>query len=247
MQNIQLYQLSNFEVNYFSDQMAVQKNIGFLSEDLFVRAYNRGCAAAGRDWGIHWRLHTTLWAAQNGLLTQGHFVECGVGRGFMSSAIMEALQWNTIGRNFYLFDTFTGVAEELCTEAEKAFMTSVWGGVDSHNQAHEIYYAENYEKVVANFQEWENVVFVQGMVPATLQDVEIDQVAYLHIDMNCIAPEIAAIEFFWPKLSTGACVVLDDYAFIGYELQYHAWNEWAGKQGVPIMTLPTGQGLIVKS
>jgi hypothetical protein len=39
---------------------------------------------------------------------EGDFVECGVNAGFVSSAIMKKLQWNTLGRRFYLIDTFTG-------------------------------------------------------------------------------------------------------------------------------------------
>jgi hypothetical protein len=247
MNTIQLYQLTNFQVNYFSDQMAVMKNTGFLEDNQFKLAYSRGCKAASADWGIHWRLHTALWAAQNGLRLEGDFVECGVGRGFTSSAIMEAFDWDRTGRKFYLFDTFTGVVEGLCTDAEKNRMEAVFGGVEARNQAHAMYYAENYDKVVANFAEWRNAILVKGMVPDTLTDVETERIAYLHIDMNCVAPEIAAIEFYWPKLTAGACVVLDDYAFDGYDLQYDAWNEWARSNGVAILTLPTGQGLIIKN
>lgn len=88
---------------------------------------------------------------------------------------------------------------------------------------------------------------MRGAIPATLRDVSIDKVAYLHIDMNCVMPEMEAIEFFWPRLSTGACVVLDDYAYFGYHLQLAAWNDWGARNGSPILTLPTGQGLIVKT
>ena len=178
---------------------------------------------------------------------EGDFVECGVGRGFMSSAIMDALDWNTTGRQFYLFDTFSGVLEELCSEEEKQQMAHEWGGVEAHNIAHAKFYAQTYDSVVENFSEWENVSLIQGSVPESLGEVEIEKVAYLHIDMNCVGPEIAAIEHFWPKLSPSACVVLDDYAFLGYELQYAAWNEWSRELNVPILTLPTGQGLIIKT
>ena len=70
--------------------------------------------------------------------------------------------------------------------------------------------------------------------------------SYLSIDMNIAAPEIAAIEHFWDKLVPGAPVVLDDYAWIGYEEQLHAWDAFAASKGVAIACLPTGQGLILK-
>lgn len=247
MSSVRLYQIQDFEVTYFYDGIAVNKNVAFLEDEEFRRAYLRGVAAVGQDWGIHWRAHTILWAAKNALALDGDFVECGVGRGFMSSMIMNALDWNSTGRNFYLFDTFSGVLGELCTEAEKAQMDAAWGGVEAHNQAHAPYYAQGYESVAANFSEWRNATLIKGSVPDTLGDVAINKVAYLHIDMNCVEPEIAAIRHFWPKLTMGACVVLDDYAFPGYELQYSAWNDWSREQGAPILTLPTGQGLILKN
>lgn len=237
----------NFQPNYSGDQMAVLKNTTFLADPSFQRGYNRACRAGGGDWGIHWRFHTCLWAAKNAMSLEGDFVECGVGKGFNSSGIMEALNWNSLDRQFYLFDTFSGVVEELCTEAEKAQMLNEWGGVDAHNRGLATYYAESFESVQRNFSEWKNVNFVRGAIPATLRDVSIDKVAYLHIDMNCVMPEMEAIEFFWPRLSTGACVVLDDYAYFGYHLQLAAWNDWGARNGSPILTLPTGQGLIVKT
>ena len=240
-------QLMNFQPNYCSDQMAVLKNVRYMDDPEFQRGYNRGCKAGGGDWGIHWRFHTCLWAAKNALRLEGDFVECGVGKGFNSSGIMGALDWNSVGRPFYLFDTFTGVVEELCTDAEKDQMLREWGGVEAHNTGLSNYYAESFDSVKRNFAEWQNVHFVQGAIPETLTEVKIDKVAYLHIDMNCVVPEMDAIEFFWPKLTTGATVVLDDYAFWGYDLQYNAWNEWGRENNIPILTLPTGQGLFVKN
>ena len=239
----------DFEFNYCSDGMAVFKNIDFFWDETFQRGYKRGVRAVGRDFGTQWRFQTCLWAAKNGLRLEGDFVECGVSQGLMSSGIMEILDWNTRDRQFYLFDTWAGLAEDLCTPEEVAILTQAHGGVAEHNEAFtkDGFYAADYEAVTENFAEWTNVNLVRGAVPHTLTDVDIEKVAYLHIDMNAVVPEIEAIKHFWPRLSIGASVVLDDYAFPDYELQYAAWNEWGQANNVPILTLPTGQGLIVKT
>ena len=83
-------------------------------------------------------------------------------------------------------------------------------------------------------------------MPGTLTQVAANKVAFLSIDMNCIAPEIAALNYFWDKLSKGGMIVLDDYAYVTCDLQYEAHNAWAAEKGIKILTLPTGQGLIVK-
>jgi hypothetical protein len=64
--------------------------------------------------------------------------------------------------------------------------------------------------------------------------------------MNIVQPEIAAMEFFWDNLVPGAAVILDDYGWANYSLQQEAHDRFAAAMGVPILLLPTGQGLIIK-
>jgi hypothetical protein len=77
--------------------------------------------------------------------------------------------------------------------------------------------------------------------------VTAERVAFLHIDLNCAAPEVAALEYFWPRLEVGAPVLLDDYAYMGYRHQKLAMDRLAGRLGVAIASLPTGQGLLVRT
>jgi hypothetical protein len=84
------------------------------------------------------------------------------------------------------------------------------------------------------------------MVPDTLTSVDIPKVAYLSLDMNIVEPEIAAIEFFWDRMSPGAVVLLDDYGWIGMMPQKEAMDEFAASKGVTIMNSPTGQGILLK-
>jgi hypothetical protein len=83
-------------------------------------------------------------------------------------------------------------------------------------------------------------------VPDTLPRVTADKVAFLSLDMNCAAPEVAAAEYFWPKLVPGGIILLDDYGFTAHAEQRHAFDEFASRKGVPLLPLPTGQGVIFK-
>jgi len=64
--------------------------------------------------------------------------------------------------------------------------------------------------------------------------------------MNSAYPEAAALEFFWERLSPGAMVLLDDYAYRGYEQQTIAINRVVKARQADVLSLPTGQGLIVR-
>jgi hypothetical protein len=47
----------------------------------------------------------------------GEFVECGVNAGFLSSAILQSLDWRNLRKKFYLVDTFAGpVVEQFSVE-----------------------------------------------------------------------------------------------------------------------------------
>jgi len=227
----------NYPILYDEDGLLSRHNHDFVNDAAFIAAYNRGAKACKEDYGMRWRVHVALWAASQVKDLPGDFVECGVNRGFLSTAIMTYLPWNSLKRRFFLFDTFCGLDEKQVSEEEKAL-----GRVESTKA----YYAECFEEAKKNFAEFKNVVFVRGTIPDTLNTVDIKSVAYLSIDMNCVAPEIAAASHFWDKLVTGAVVLLDDYAYYGYEPQKKAFDQFAAQKGFSILSLPTGQGLFIK-
>lgn len=229
---------------YSNDALICFNSYAFMDEPKFQRAYRRGVRALGGEdihhW--HWRVHVGLWAAVAASKVDGDFVECGVSHGFLSSAIMEYLDWDTLGKTFYLLDTFTGMDPRFVSEEERK------AGALVRNQAALDFgiYGSGVDAVRANFAQWNNQRIVVGAVPETLDQVESGSVAFLHIDMNCAPPEVASLRYFWPRLTPGAMVLLDDYANRGRDEQRVAMDKVAGELGVVICSLPTGQGLLVK-
>lgn len=228
---------------YDQDGLRSIHNHDFMTEPRFVEAYGRGVQAAGVDYAWHWRVHLGLWAARTAAHLPGDFVECGVNRGFLSSAIMRLLDWDTTGRHFYLLDTFRGIDERFVTADERE------GGIVE--QSRELldagFYVTGADAVRRNFAEWRNHTIIEGAVPDTLGHIHARQIAFLHLDMNCAPPEVAALEALWPRLVPGAPVLLDDYAYRGYEPQKAAIDALAERLGVAVAALPTGQGLLIKN
>jgi SAM-dependent methyltransferase len=227
---------------YEQDGLRSIHNHEFMDDPGFRRAYERGIRAAGDDYRWHWRVHIGLWAAAYAARLEGDFVECGVNRGFLSSAIMQYLDWDSLGKQFYLLDTFRGLDERFVSPADKAS-----GAVEKNTKSLASgFYIQGIDEVRANFSEWKNVSLIEGSIPETLPQVRTKKIAYLHLDMNCSPPEIAAIEFFWERLVPGAFVLLDDYAYYGYLSQKMAMDRFTREKGINILSLPTGQGLLVK-
>jgi Macrocin-O-methyltransferase (TylF) len=218
------------------DGLSTYHNFSFAKDPEFQRAYARGIKANdGKDHHMRWRVHVALWVAQQVANLEGDFVECGVSTGFVTSAIIDRLNQKQISKRFFLFDTWQGLDPMLLSASERKTDRLGW------------YKDVKYDSVVANFAEFRNVQLVRGSVPETLSQVGIQKVCYLSLDMNCTLPEIAAAEHFWPKLVPGAMMLLDDYAYSGYEEQHEAFDAFAKKVGTQILSLPTGQGIIMKS
>ena len=243
---------------YDQDGLRTNHNHEFILDSSFTEAYNRACKAQGSmksaardifyndprepEYHWHWRVHIGLWVALQASMLNGDFVECGVNRGMLSSGIMNYLNWDSLGKNFYLIDTFNGIDQSLLTDTEKEN-----GYLEKNEQLLSSgFYVSGIESVKENFSEWENITIVEGSIPQILNNLDLRKVAYLHIDMNNVVPEMAALEFFWDRLVPGAFILMDDYAYNGYRNQKLGMDEVAMKKGVKIASLPTGQGLLIK-
>ena len=227
---------------YNQDGLTSVHNHEFMDEPAFVKAYARGVKAAGMDYKWHWRVHVGLWAAYHAAQLDGDFVECGVNKGFMSSAIMEYLDWHHQPRQFYLMDTFSGVDSRFLSAEDVAL------GVVERNQKdiERGFYTFATDEVMANFAEWRNKQFVVGAIPETLKQVQSRKIAFIHMDLNCSLPEVEALNYFWDSLVPGAIVLLDDYAYVGYESQKIGMDRFAKSKKIQVLSMPTGQGLIIK-
>jgi len=219
---------------YRADGLITFHNADCLEEPRFREAY-----ALARDTGswvehdLRWRTYVLCWAAAHACHLQGDFVECGVYRGFFSRAVVHYVGFERLGaRRFHLVDTYSTFPEQNRADvAPEALKT----------------YEECYEEVKGTFASVPNAVIVRGEVPEALDRVAARRVAYLSLDMNHAASELAAIEFFWDRLSPGAPVVLDDYANGDWSLpQKRSLDGFATDRGVSVLTLPTGQGLLLR-
>jgi O-methyltransferase len=234
-------------LTYDADHLTVyEKSVDFLSDPRFQAAYERGMDSghhivrergSREDIHIEWRVHVVLWAATHAARLPGDFVECGVNTGMYSLAVCDYLDFNRLDKSFWLFDTFSGIPEEQISDRERDL------GRLEENAA---WFSECFAIAQANFAPYPNAHLVQGKVPNTLESVPIEQVAYLSLDMNIAEPELAALEFFWKKLVPGAPVVLDDYGWLGFRPQKEGMDAFAARRGVEILTLPTGQGLLLR-
>lgn len=233
-----------YRMDYFSDGLGVtNRELGFLTDKTFAAAWDKAVLLNREGWSrrrevpdVRWRAHVCCWAARHGLDIEGDFVECGVHTGLFSLTVCNFLNFATKKKRFLLFDTFAGIPLDGLSEEEKADAVE-------HNEK---LYFDVYGYAKRNFAEFPNAHLIRGILPESLEAVSVERIAYLSVDLNNATSERKTIEALWPKLSPGACVVIDDYAHRGYRPQYDMWNEFASRAGKSVLTLPTGQGLLIR-
>ena len=226
---------------YNQDGLATRHSAEFMRDPRFLAAYRAGLEDARPGTQVEWRVHVALWCAEQAARLQGDFVECGVHTGILSGAVMTWLDFARLApRRFFLFDTWQGIPVEQMSEEEKRH------GVADMNRK----YQEGdalYAGVQRKFARWPNAVVVRGRVPESLAALPPGgAIAYASIDMNVAAAEMGAVEVLWPRLVPGGLMLLDDYGWAAHASQKRAWDAWAARSGVMILSLPTGQGLVQK-
>src|SRR4051812_21547481 len=157
---------------YDADNLtAYQKSVDFLAEPRFQAAYRRGMDSGHerirrrdgrRDLHIEWRIHILLWAAAHAVRLPGDFVECGVNTGITSLAVCDYLDFNSTGKSFWLFDTFSGIPQEQISAREREL---------GRSRENAVLYGECYELARANFEPYVRARLVRGRVPDTLPTV----------------------------------------------------------------------------
>ena len=211
-----------------------------LQDERFQRAYAAG-KATDSWWGLdpQWRAYVICWAAQRGRSIAGDYVECGVHRGGYSRMLADYVDLaNLPDKKLYLVDTYCGIPERYHEDVAGKMLEKLY--------SEDLRYADTYDDVVRTFQPFPNAVAIRGTVPDTLPKVPAERVCYLSIDLNVAAPSVAAAAYFWPRMTPGAVMVLDDYGFINFHDQKLAFDEFASEIGVEILSIPTGQGLLIK-
>jgi hypothetical protein len=240
---------------YSGDGLHSSHVVDFMQDKNFLSAYRFGTlrkpnsselltvSADGNKNDIFFRAYVATWAAKqaNSLSEDGDFVELGVGGGILAGTIVMylKLQGDNSPKNFYLFDTFDGIPlNDASSELEVSNMEFL-------NKMH--FEGDYFENIKAKFSDFSFVQIVKGYLPEKLEAIKIERISFCSIDMNNAKAEIASMDYIWPRVVKGGIILLDDYAYgEKFRTQKEAWDDLASKLDFNILTLPTGQGLIIK-
>lgn len=211
------------------DNVDTPHNKSFIDDASFREGYNLACEKIGRDYRIPWRAHQAVWAARHGLKLEGDFVELGTGKGFVMQCVLGSIDnWPETGKTLWLYDTFRKYEETGKGQAK-----------------HDKYYASSVEEVRSFFRPFDNVKLVEGDVQVTIQSSRPKKISFLHVDLNDAILEVHLLEQLFPLMVSGGIILLDDYANKGEEVAYELHNHFFSALQRPILTTPSGQGIVI--
>lgn len=213
---------------HFADNLLTWgRNMSMLDDAPFVAAWQANVESAS-DRAIVWRRYVLACAAYHCVQLDGDFVECGTATGVGVKTIVDYLGGPAFPKPFWGYDLFEYDA------------STVDPGMPDHGPG-------AYERVCAKFASYPQVRMVKGLIPEAFATACPDKIAYLHIDLNQAAAEIASLEHLFDRMVPGGILVLDDYEWAGiYRGQKLAEDIWFEARKYRVMPLPTGQGIVIK-
>ncbi|WP_317204581.1 TylF/MycF/NovP-related O-methyltransferase [Janthinobacterium sp.] len=202
------------------------KNNSPFEDQAFVRAWEAN-VQNDADRAIAWRRYILACSAYHCSQLEGDFVECGVYRGTGIKTVIDYFGKDEFSKTFWGYDTYD------------------YNPVEGHKFVGQ----EDgmYEQIQQRFAGYDNVRLVKGLLPASLEGNSPQKIAYLHIDLNNAAFEIAVLDALFERVVPGGMVILDDYEWAGeYRVQKIAEDAWFEARKYRVFPLPTGQGLVLK-
>jgi hypothetical protein len=160
---------------------------------------------------------------------EGDSAECGTWRGGSSWLIATGL--SRFGKTHHVFDSFEGLAAPGPRDG-------------SHFRKGDLSATE--EEFRSRMAGVENLRVYKGWVPHRFSEVADRRFSFVHIDVDLYQATRDSVEFFYPRLSPGGILLLDDYGFSICPGAREAIEEFFRDKPEPVLEIPTGQGLVVK-
>lgn len=211
---------------YFGDNLFTwSRNNSLLDDAAFREAWQSNCVNSS-DQGIAWRRYILATLAHHAVQLPGDFVECGVMNGTGVKTVMDYLGGKSFPKTFWAYDTFD------------------YNPVPGHAAAVQV--GGFYETVCARFAGYDQVRLIKGLIPGVFARQAPERIAYLHIDLNEAAAEIATLDALFERVVPGGVVIFDDYEWSVYRQQKLAEDRWLDRHHTRVVPLPTGQGFVIK-
>lgn len=159
----------------------------------------------------------------------GSVAEAGVYRGEFASHISRTFPT----RKIYLFDTFAGFDQkDFAHETDESLLTA------DHFKNTSVNY------VLSKMPHPEKCVVREGYFPDTLGGLE-EGFAFVSLDLDLYKPTLCGLEYFYPRMASGGCILIHDYYTPSYPNVRKAVNDYQAQSGNALIMMPIGDDVSI--
>jgi hypothetical protein len=137
----------------------------------------------------------------------GQVAECGVFQGHSLLPIGLYLKQENSLKKIYGFDSFEGFNEEVKIDIDLGGDNSSQKKIGGFNST-SFNYVEN---LIKGFKLSNKIKIFQGYFEETLSNVQEKKFSFVHLDCDLYSPYKACLEFFYPRISRGGIILIDEY------------------------------------
>lgn len=207
----------------------------WLEDRDFLRAKSeverRGIIGVPND-----RCYHLLDLARTARHIEGDVAECGVRQGKSTIFILTGLGPSN-GKTYHIFDSFEGVSEPGESDRDSRGAIAWTKGelaVREHALRHNL---DGFDTPIEMHKGW---------IPARFTDVRDRTFSFVHVDVDLYEPTRHSFEFFYPLMARGGFMVCDDYGSAYCPGAKKAVDEFFATKPECVLSLPTGQSLVIK-
>lgn len=140
-------------------------------------------------------------------------------------------------QKLYLFDTFEGFDDKDISYDKKHCYS------DSENES---YFANtSVEEVLDKLPHKEQAIVKQGFFPETTNGLEDEQFLFVNLDFDLYNPTYTGLEFFYPKVISGGCILIHDYFTKKFKGIREAVADFEKETGKPLLKIPIGDHISI--
>jgi hypothetical protein len=137
----------------------------------------------------------------------GAIVECGVWKGHSAHIIASMLKEKKINKDFYIFDSFEGgLSDKTASDKNERYDLN-----EKQIQKEKLIFSSTKVQVQETLADFSFIKYFEGWIPDRFNELEKETFSFIHIDVDLYKPTLDSLNFFYPKLSKGGAIVIDDY------------------------------------
>ena len=223
--------LANHNFLFSDDLMVCFRNLGFLKDKDFERAFGPRHddpilrARIWRIWVVSWSL-STRWTKGGLALDLGTYNGKTMFIAIKYAILKNQKLSNKRPSSIILADCFENPPSEASKKDHGKHLC---------------------DSVKNQFNQLDNVKVVKGFLPDSINNIDLSEgITWCQIDLNSAEADLNCLRYIYDKLNPGAIVVFDDYGFSRYSQTQNEIDKFLLDKPETVLEIPTGQGLMIK-